>query len=337
MKADKTSLLRVLDQPNPGVRFYLFHGQDDAGSRALAERLLLGLSAEKSAVASGSIKSDPALLAAEAAALGLFGDRRLLWIEPAGDEIVAGVLALLESPAVESTVVAVAGALSRKSELLKLAEGHGLALSHVSYPLEGRDAERVVVDLGRAEGLAISHEVAVRVAIAAGNNRSVIASELAKFALYLDASPDNRKELDQDSIDLLGADSGEGDPQRIGDLALDGQLQELGNLLQRLTPGTTEIIPIVRTLQRRLLQLAPLRARIESGERLESVLTSMGKSLFWKDKPILQRLLSLWSAVRLEQLSDRIAALERRLMLTPVSADAALGEELFAIARAARR
>ena len=45
-------------------------------------------------------------------------------------------------------------------------------------------------------------------------------------------------------------------------------------------------IPVVRALQRRLLMLAPLRARIERGEALDAVMTSMGKSLFWKDKPL---------------------------------------------------
>ena len=35
MKASKTSIGRSVDQPDPKVRFYLFHGQDEAGSRAL--------------------------------------------------------------------------------------------------------------------------------------------------------------------------------------------------------------------------------------------------------------------------------------------------------------
>ena len=48
--------------------------------------------------------------------------------------------------------------------------------------------------------------------------------------------------------------------------------------------GGSEAIPVVRALQRRLLMLAPLRARVERGERLDAVMTSMGKALFWKDK-----------------------------------------------------
>ena len=69
------------------------------------------------------MKSDPAALADEAGAMSLFGGKRAIWIEPAGEDIADGVAALLEADAVESPVVAIAGALRKTSALLKLAEG----------------------------------------------------------------------------------------------------------------------------------------------------------------------------------------------------------------------
>ena len=102
-----------------------------------------------------------------------------------------------------------------------------------------------------------------------------------------------------------------------------------------MTPS--EAIPVVRALQRRLLQLAPLRARIEQGDRVDGVLASMGKSLFWMDKPLLQRLLSSWSAERIAQVMGRAASLERAAMLSGEPPIAALGEELVTISRAAGR
>ncbi len=337
MKANKATLGASLDRPDPAVRFYLFYGPDDAGSHALAHRLLKSLGAERFVVTAGAVKGDPALLADEAGAMGLFGDKRLLWIEPAGDEIADGVAGLLGAPAVESVAIAIAGALKKSSALLKLAEGDRAAWAHASYLPEGRDADRMVIDLAGLEGLRVSGGLASRIAAAAGSNQAIIAAEMAKYALYLGSSTGTERELDPETVDKLGADSGEGDWQRIGDLALDGQLAELGDALQRLSPGASECVPIVRSLQRRVLQLAPLRARIEQGERVDGVLTSMGKALFWKDKAILQRLLSQWSGARLAQLSERASGLERRLMFSSVPDEAALGEELVAIARAARR
>ena len=338
MKAVKASLTRSLQQPDPAVRFYLFYGPDESGSRALALQLLRGLGdAEKFIVLGQSVKSDPAALADEAGAMALFGGKRAIWIEPAGDEIAEGVAALLDAPASESAVVALAGPLRKTSTLLKLAEGHQAALSHCSYVPEGRDMERVVAELAREAGLRVMPDLAQRLASAANNNQAIAARELEKFALFLSASPANPRDLDHETVDLLGADSAESDLMRLGDLALAGRMDELLEELSRLPHGGGEAVPILRALQRRLLMLAPLRARIERGERIDGVMTSMGKALFWKDKPLIQRLLSSWSADRLAEAVSRVATLERQIMLTPASDEAALGETLVTIARAAGR
>jgi DNA polymerase-3 subunit delta len=338
MKAVKAGLAKTLERPDSSIRFYLFHGPDESGSRALANQLLKGLGdAEKFVLLSQAIKGDAAILADEAGAISMFGGRRAIWIEPAGDEIAEGVEALLEAAAIESPVVSIGGALRKTSSLLKLAEAHPAALSHCSYVPEGRDMERVVIDLGREVGLRLTPDLAQRIAGAANNNQAVAAQELAKFALYLGADPANPAELDQDSVDLLGADSAEADLMRLGDLALTGRMDELLDELARLPHGGTEAVPVLRALQRRLLMLAPLRGRVERGENIDGVMTSMGKALFWKDKPIIQRLLSVWPAERLAEAAARVSALERQIMLRPLADEAALGEMLVTLARAAGR
>lgn len=337
MKAAKASLGPALDRPDPSIRFYLFHGPDEAGSRALAERLLKGLEAEKSAMLAQEVKGDPARLADEAGAISLFGGRRAIWIEPAGDEIVEGAEALLELPASENPVIAVAGSLRKTSSLLKLAEVHSRALSHISYVPEGRELERLVMDLARDVGLRVSPDTARRIAEASAGNQAIAFQELEKFALYLDASAEGLRDLDPDTVDLLGADSAEADLMRLGDLALSGRMDALLDELARLPHGGSEPIPVLRALQRRLLMLAPLRARVERGESPDGVMTSMGKALFWKDKSLIQRLLSTWSSERLAEAASRVSNLERQIMLRPLADDAALGETLVTLARAAGR
>ncbi len=338
MKSSRANLGEALDRPDRSVRFYLFHGADEAGSRALGERLLLGLGkAEKFALAPAALCSDPAALADEARAMALFGGPRALWLEPADDEIAPAVEALFAAPAVESPAIAIGGKLPKSSALLKLAEAHPQAFAHVSYVPEGRDADQMVIELGRREGLRIAPDIAARIAASCAGNRALVAQELAKYALFAGASPASPKEVDDEAVDQLGAESVEGNALRIGDLALTGKMVELAEALGRLSPNPSEAIPIIRALQRRLLQLAPLRARIEQGERLDGVMASAGKSLFWKDKPMIRQMLVGWNAERLAQIGERAAALEHAVMLAGAPGAAAIGEELTAIARAARR
>lgn len=336
MKSARGTLAAALDRPEANVRFYLFYGPDEGQSRHCADRLLKGLQAEKFAIPSQAARSDPALLVDEAAAMGLFGGQRALWIEPAGDEIAESVEALLQAGVVESPVIAVAGALRKTSPLVRLAEAHRLALAHISYELSERDAEAVVEEIARGEGLRLGTGVAARIASAAGNERGIVAQELAKIALYAGATPELPKQIDRDLLDAIGA-GGDGDWMRLGDLALGGNLEALSHELDA-SVADAEPISVLRALQRRLLMLAPIRSRVDRGARPHDAVTSAGKALFWKDKDMVTRLAAMWDSRSLARVLERSGDLERRLMRgdSPPPAEA-VEEELVAIARTAQR
>jgi len=336
VKATKQSIGKAVDQPDASVRFYLLYGPDEAQSRALGSRLLEALKAERFIVAGGAVKADPAVLADAAGAMNLFGGRRVIWIEPAGEEIAEGVEALLEANGSESPVVAIAGALRKTSGLLKLAEASRPALACASYVPEGADAERMVIDVARRYGLKVDPRLANRIAESCGSDQAVVSQELQKLALYVGASPQTPKGLEEDALEAIGAEIAEGNIPRVADLALAGEVKELIEELAKLPTGT-EGIPVVRALQRRLLMLSPARARMNQGESLDAVMTSLDRALFWKDKPLVSKLLSLWDSRRLATVAERASRLERELVFTDIPNQAALGEELVAIARAAGR
>ena len=139
--------------------------------------------------------------------MSLFGGARIIWLEPAGEEILPGVEALLSAHSIESPVVAIAGSLTKASGLRKLAEASPSAVAFAAYMPEGQDAARMVADVGRSYGLKISQPVADRIAGAAGNDQALVSQELQKLALYLDASPHSPKELDHDAVDAVGTDT----------------------------------------------------------------------------------------------------------------------------------
>jgi len=336
VKANKPSIGRAVDQPDPKIRFYLFSGQDEAQSRALAARLLEALGAAKFVLGASAVKGNPALLTDEAAALSLFGERRLIWIEPAGAELIEAIEALLALDSVESPVVAIAGPLPKSSPLLKLAESSANSIAFTAYLPEGDEAARIVADLGRRLGLKVSPPVSARIAEACANDQAIAAQELEKLAIYVGASPHSPKELTHEALDAVSVESGERDFLRLADLALAGDVGGLAEALERLPKGGAEAIPAIRSLQRRILMLAPARARVERGERVDAVMASLGKSLFWKDKQVFQEMLNRWSAEALATAAERAGALERNLMFSEAPERESLGEELLAIARKAR-
>jgi DNA polymerase-3 subunit delta len=323
----------AFSKPDPSIRFFLLSGADSSASRLMAQRLLKALGAEKVSVSAAQLKADPHWLAEEASTISMFGGSRLLWIEPAGEDILPAVEALLSTPAVEAPAVAIAGsALKKDSGLKKLADAHAQVLHLASEQLSPRQQVGQVTELAQMEGLRISPPMAERIAEEANGDLILARLELQKFALYLDAGPDRIRDLDEAAVEALGIDQSETDQGRPGDLALSGDLPGLAEELRLLLAAGIEPIPVVRALQRRLLMLAPLCARVEQGQRVDNVV----QYVWQRDRALVGKIVSRWTSQRLAEAFTRVQELERNLLLSPVPGQAALGELLLQLARAAR-
>lgn len=338
MKANKAQVERALKAPDE-IRFFLLHGPDESGSRALARALAdaMGAGAERVDLTGADLKGDPARLADEAASISMFGDRRWILVEPAGDESVPALEALLEGPAAGNPVAVVAGALKPSSRLLKLALAAPGALSFASYVPDAGDADRLVLDMARGEGLIVRPDVARRIAEACGGNRALIGQELVKFALYAEASPEAPKPIDHDLVDALGAGADEGDLSRLVDSAAGGDPAGLEAELVRLRAEGQEGITLIRAMLRRMALLARLRAEVEQGSSVSAVMASSGKALFWKEKDEVARQLSRWRADLLAKAMSRLIEAERQVKSAGGVGPLAADEELFAICRQAAR
>lgn len=328
---------RAVDRPDPAVRAYLFYGPDEAGSRALADRLAaaLGADVERVDFEGGQLAKDPALLADEAAARSLFGGARWIRVRASGDDVMAAVEALLEAPQAGNPVVILAGALKPTSKLLKLALAAPNILAFASYAPEGYEADRVAIGLAGAEGLKMQPDVARRLVAAAGGDRAVLAREIEKLALYLDAGAGVPREVDHDALDAIGAGVGETSPQTLIDAALTGALREAAAELQAQGGAGLDAIPIVRAALRRVLQLAQLRAEAERKGGVAAAVAAAGKAIFWKDKPLIEAELERWDAAGLAVIVGRLTELQARLVAPGSAGEILAAEEMLAIARAA--
>ncbi len=338
MKANRAQIERGLSTPG-GHPFFLLYGPDESGSRALARRLAsaMGPEAERIELGGADLRGDPARLADEAASISLFGGARYIVVEPAGDECAPAVEALLEAPTAGNPVVLVAGALKPTSKLVKLALAHPAALAFASYPPEGQEADRLVGDMGRALGLIARPDVARRLAEACGANRDILEQELRKLALYLDATPEQPLPLEHEALDAVGADAGEADLSRLVESVGSGNAKLLEEELLRLESEGVEGIPVIRAVLRRMSLLARLRAEVDRGNSVDAVMTSQGKSLFWKEKPTISQQLGRWRSDMLARSIGRLLEAERQMKAAGAVGTVAVDEELFSICRQAAR
>ncbi len=335
MKAEAAQIARALDSADPAWRLYLLYGPDEAASRALGERLAkgLGADAERIDLAASTLKGDPALLSDEAASISMFGGPRYIRVDPAGDEIIDAVQALLEASSSGNPVVIISGNLRKDSKLLKLVLADPKSLAFVSYLPEGQKADQVAIEIGRALGVQLSPDVARRIVAANAGDRGLMSRELEKIALYVDASPEDPRPAGPDILDEIGAANDESDVSAIVDAVMGGDTARAAAELALI--GQTEAIGVVRALLRRLAQIAPLRAEVAAGASIDAVMASAGRAIFWKDQKVVSGLLGRWSPETIATATLRLAAVERAFKRSGTAGMVLIGEELLAIARAA--
>lgn len=328
---------RALDKPDPAVRMFLLYGPDESGSRDLAARLGKAMpDAERIDLTGAGLKADPARLPDEASAMSLFGDRRYIRVEPAGDDMIEAAEALMEAPAAGNPVVVVAGALRKDARLVKLATARLDVMACISYPPEGGEADRIAMAMAAAEGLRVDPDIAQRLAVASGGDRALLAREIEKFALYLDAAPDRPTTLDAAAFERLSADADGGDVGALVNATFNGDLTALDAALAKID-ATAEAIPVLRALVRRVLLLSALRAEYARSGSVEQAMATAGKAVFFKERGIVGGQVARWTPAALARAAERLAAAERDAKSARSTGAAGLGEELFAIGRQARR
>ncbi|MGC4250222.1 MAG: DNA polymerase III subunit delta [Sphingobium sp.] len=339
MKANRGQIEKALDAPPADVRFFLLYGPDEAGSLALAKRLerSMGPEAERIDLDGSALRDDPARLADEAASFSMFGDKRWIRVNGMGEESVPALTALLEAEAAGNPVIAVAGALKPASKLLKLALDHKQTLAFISYQPDAREAEQIANAIAREGGLRLTPDLARRIVGLANGDRALMAGEIEKLILYLDAAPDHPKEATEEALDALSADNPETDAVPLVNAVLGGDLKAMHKELGRLAEAGAAMASILRPLLTRAMLLANIRTDFDQSGRLEGAVEAAGKAVFWKEKGVVTRQVRLWDAQGIARVIQRLSQAERASRGGRGLGDLMVRHELLTITRQAAR
>ena len=132
-------------------------------------------------------------------------------------------------------MVILAGALRPTSALLKRALADPAAMACISYALDAEKAAPLAAAMARELGVRLDMDAARQLAQAAANDRALMAREVEKLALYLDAAPDRPATADIAALDAIGAGEGEAELSRLVDAVLGGSPGEAAREIAQLS------------------------------------------------------------------------------------------------------
>ncbi len=340
MKCNANEMTRAMDAPPVRTKLFLLCGPDEAASAAYVKRLerSLGPDVERVEVDSSALKNDVPRLSDEATSISLFGGKRYIRINSAGDDCVSAIAALLDVTVETSPVVAITGALKPSSALLKLALAAPSILVCISHPPTAADAEAHAVAIARSAGLRLPRDIAKRVASSAANDRAIMAQEIEKIALFLDAGPQNPAEVTNEAMDAIGASINDSALSSLTEAVLGGRGEATTAALKELKQDGIVGVPMLRALQKRVALLAELNAAVaETGQSPDMVVEGRGKAIFFREKAGIIRDVKRWSPEQLATASNRLLAAERAIKSAANAGDVLAEAEIIRVTRAAAR
>lgn len=225
--------------------------------------------------------------------------------------------------------------LRNSSKLVQFAIAQPATMSFACYVPDGAAAERMVTGIAREQGLRPTPAAARRLMSATNGDRAIIAREIEKLALYLDAAPDRPRQLDEHVLDTLGAELGDGQMSGVVDAALEGRVHAIAGELARFAEAGGAAIPLLRQIVRKLMTLAAMRADVDAGTPAAAAVKA--RHVHFREEPGMVRLVQRWRSADIAAAIERLRRSERSLMAAgaagDVLADAALTETTRRAAR----
>jgi DNA polymerase-3 subunit delta len=191
--------------------------------------------------------------------------------------------------------------------------------------------------MASAAGLKLGIEIAERIARGAGLDTRIARSEVAKLALYLDASPETPRPVSAADLDAIGASTEDDGFGPIVDAVLSGRRAAIGPELRRMAVLGINPVGLLLAIERRAAQLAGLQARMGEQRDLDGFLKAeaTARRIFWKEQAVLGQQLLIWRGRRLERLVARLVAMHQMLLGHSQDAATLLANELLTITRLA--
>ncbi|MCC7015956.1 MAG: DNA polymerase III subunit delta [Rhodospirillales bacterium] len=284
-------------------------------------------------LSAAALKSDPARLFDEAAALAFGGGRRLVVVREAGDgaaELFGRFLAGIRSDA--AFVLVEGGDLPKRSSLRAAFEAARCAAAIACYPDDERSSRALIGEILREHGLAADAEALDLLVARLGPDRDLVRGELAKLVLYCE-----RPNVSADDVLAVVGDGGEASLEAVAFAACDGDYAVLDRAWARAAGDGSAPIGLLRACLRHVGRLHLARAHMAEGLDAKQATERLRPPLFFKLADRFRRQLAAWDDSRLAAALDSLIEAEIACKATGAPDELLAYRALANVARIARQ
>ena len=285
-----------------------------------------------------SLKSEPGILADEAAAISMMGGRRVIRVEGAAENTTKAATSYLENPVGDGLIVITAGNLRPTSGLRKLFEKSKNAATIACYEDNQASLDTLIHEVMRENGLSIDADAASFLQMNLGSDRLVSRSELNKLSIYM--GPEGVRESDMVTLDDVSAcvgDSGALTIDTITNATISGDLRRLDNTLFKAFNRGENAIAVLRSLIRKIQRMHLARGYMDQGFSADQAMGKLIPRVFAMETRQFKMDLGRWTTDRLANAMTITTSAEKDCKTTGMPVEAICARACLRIANAAKR
>ena len=236
----------------------------------------------------------------------LFSNTRIITIFEATDKIVETITNIYNKYPEDTFLILFSEVLEKKSKLRNFFETEKKTICIPCYLDSEKDLQIIAQLEFKKNNITISAE-SINFLIAVSNgDRNNLRNEIEKIKSY----SLNKNKIELDEIKLLTNFSGDYKSDSLINECLCGNIAQYKKIISELYVNTVNQVLLLRILSNKIQRLYKIKVQENKSNSLDNLINTSKPAIFWKEKPLVKKQLSIWSLGDLKKMIGEINNIE---------------------------
>ena len=238
----------------------------------------------------------------------LFEEKKIFLLERCTDKISETVMEICED-VTEDLIIINCGLLEKKSKLRKNIEDSKKAVIIPTYKDNSQSLINIANTFFNEKKINISHETLNLLVSRCNGDRGFLKLELEKISNYLS----DKRIITLKEISTLTNLSENYSASELVDASLSKNVKKTCQMLVENNYSNEDTFLILRVFLQKTKKILSLLENLNTEKSIERVISKYKPAIFWKDKPIIEKQLKIWSLEAVKNLIYKINNIETKI------------------------
>ena len=236
----------------------------------------------------------------------LFCNKKIITINNATDKLIKIIEDILEKKPENLLLIIYATILEKKSKLRNLFEKQKSTICIPCYLDNSRELENIAKNELKKSNITLPREARYLLVEKSNQDRDNIKNEIEKIKSYAHT----KKELELWEIKSIINFSGEYKSDNLINECLSGNILQFKKILSELYLNTVNQIFLLRILSNKTQRLLKIKELEKDYKSVDELIDKSKPIIFWQEKPIIKKQLSVWNLSDLKKIIYEINNIE---------------------------